>query len=139
MIRILTTYGDENTKKENKKMRYLLKCNCLEENSNTIIALIDRGCLDGTRRSCYKVINGLDNVFNLFSALNGEWYLDDTDVVSVQTYSNGINYIKFREVKDEEQIKEICGLQLENELTKEKIDKMTMSIKEKVIKWIEER
>lgn len=126
---ILTTYGDEKTKISNKVKKYAMKAVTAAYNQKTIIAFVDFGCKDGTRKACYKVLKGLDNAFNLFSAQNGEWYIDDNNLKSIQTYSGGINYITFREVNDESKVREICGMQLDGTLTGKKLSSMTKSLK----------
>lgn len=76
-----------------------------------IIAIADLGLWDG-RHSAYK-LNGKGSLNAIFDMVHGDDYeifVEGNDVKAVVHHHDGTNYITFREVRKDRDIKKICDM-----------------------------
>lgn len=76
-----------------------------------IIAIADLGLWDG-RHSAYK-LNGKGSLNAIFDMVHGDDYdifVEGNDVKAVVRHHDGTNYITFREVRKDRDIKKICDM-----------------------------
>lgn len=125
---IYTTYHSKDETNEQRKKKYDLKGKLVTYKSNKIIAFA-KWSNEGKIKAGYKILNGIDTCFNLFYTKNGEWYLDDTNLVSTQVHNGGINYFTFRELKNNDNQKIVIEKILNGTLTRADITKYTRSLK----------
>lgn len=125
---IYTTYHSKDAKNEQRQRAYALKAKLVTYQSNKIIAFA-KWSKEGKIKAGYKILNGIDTCFNLFYTKNGEWYLDDTNLVSTQVHNGGINYFTFRELKNNDNQKLVIEKILNGTLTRADITKYTRSLK----------
>lgn len=125
---IHTTYHSSKTKKEQKERYYTIKAKLAPYKSNTIIAFV-RWSNNGVSHAGYKIIEDLDSCFARFNTLQAEWYIDDINFISTQVHAGGINYLTFRELKDNKNQKLITTKVLDGTLTRADITKYTRSLK----------
>lgn len=125
---IHTTYHSSKTRKEQKERYYTIKAKLAPYKSNTIIAFV-RWSNNGVSHAGYKIIEDLDSCFARFNTLQAEWYIDDINFISTQVHEGGINYLTFRELKDNKNQKLITKKVLDGTLTRADITKYTRSLK----------
>lgn len=115
---------------ENLNLTYLddEKCNLNKPLENKIIIIADLGFWDG-RRLGYKIVNSnLNAIFDIGEWDEVHWYYDRYNVHCRNPHHDGVNYLKFRELKDNKYEEIICEKIYNGTLTSKDITRYTKSL-----------
>lgn len=104
------------------------KCNLNKPLENKIIIIADLGFWDG-RRLGYKIVNSnLNAIFDIGEWEEVHWYYDKYNVHCRNPHHDGVNYLKFRELKDNKYEEIICEKIYNGTLTSKDITRYTKSL-----------